>query len=659
MITKANESQHGLEYAWEVVSACEKAGIQCIADERPQGEILFYDPTGRKYATDRDLMDADVQIWDLLPDDNDKKDDIERKKELYNEVMLDAIGKDFEKFSVKWNNYQKQVGEKDIMATKNCSRIIGNYNEAKSVGPRNTRPLTTQDREEFEKFRKRWKSLGKNKKKHDSEEDEDYVDDFGSRVNGIEAQVSESDDALWDIEDFLDDQEILNPRDREFVKRNLSQRWGIEDVVDTDDPDWSEAWDDVHSELMLMYGNGHWDESVEKGATIYFKDKSEKPWKLDGIYDIQRVIEEINFVMAREPEGDIPEIDHIKIGNKEYDERDIDKVRREMEDDDLRMIEEAISNDEVKFDTITDIPDWATYYILNGEVTGEMNDDDVELVDNYLAKLKEKGIYLIEPIDGTYNEFNSSPKFGDACDTNDWICEVADNQMNESGSSNGGTIDVTIKFTSGHYGKKLEAGDERTIKVDLSTAPEEMYDEDDFMAWIAKVASDQIPGGGYIAKYDFEIPDDEAYKIIKMVKGEDGFGPDVDVDFDDPDSIPSEVSYEDALKIYKKLREAYDDHKVNYNKYSVIRDKVIDGVVNYLLKHNSLEDLAEKWFIDYGTANGWGWKTSFKYSIASKLHEIHKKKYPDEHEQDRVDTVRGWHEDNCSCGFCSSSDSSD
>ena len=54
-----------------------------------------------------------------------------------------------------------------------------------------------------------------------------------------------------------------------------------------------------------------------------------------------------------------------------------------------------------------------------------MNDDDVELVDNYLAELKEKGIYLIEPIDGTYNEFNSSPKFGDACDTNDWTCEVS------------------------------------------------------------------------------------------------------------------------------------------------------------------------------------------------------------------------------------------
>ena len=218
---------------------------------------------------------------------------------------------------------------------------------------------------------------------------------------------------------------------------------------------------------------------------------------------------------------------------------------------------------------------------------------------------------------------------------------------------------LTLIFTHGHYGKKLEVGDEQTIKVDLRTAPEELYDEDDVMSWIAGIASEQIPGGGYISKYDFEIPDEDADKLIKALKGDEGFGPDVDVDFDDPDSIPSEIPYVDALKIYKKMREAYDERKLNYNKYGGLRKKVIDGVVNDLLKHNSLDDLAEKWFIDYGTANGWGWKTSFKYSIAYALHEIDKKKHPDEHVSDEVNTIRGWHEDKCSCGFGSSSDSSD
>lgn len=197
-----NESEHGLEYAWEVVSACEKAGIQCIADERPNGEILFYDPKGKKYATDKDLMDADAQIWDLFGDNGKKTD-------LYDEVMLDAVGKDFEKFSVKWNANQKQVGEKDIMATKNCSRIIGNYNETRIVGKRKP---SKEFLDKVEQFKKRWRSIGKPK----ADDEEDYVDDFGDRVNGIEAQVSEGDESDdWssnedevEIQWMIDDKEL-------------------------------------------------------------------------------------------------------------------------------------------------------------------------------------------------------------------------------------------------------------------------------------------------------------------------------------------------------------------------------------------------------------------------------------------------------------------
>ena len=248
----------------------------------------------------------------------------------------------------------------------------------------------------------------------------------------------------------------------------------------------------------------------------------------------------------------------------------------------------------------------------------------------------------------------------------EWILVDADNllkrfgyNMNES-ESNGGTMDVTLTFTHGHYGKKLKAGEERTIKVDPSTAPK-LYDEDDFMTWIADVASDQVPGGGCFTKYDFEIPDEEAYKIIKAVNGDEGFGPDVDVDFEDfePEDVPSEISYGDALKFYKKMHDAYDDRKLDYTKYDKIRKRLMDAIVKGLLKEKSLDELADEWFINYGTMNGWGWKTSFKYNVACALHEIHKKKHPDEHVPDRVDTVRGWHEDNCSCGLCSSCDSSD
>ena len=85
--------------------------------------------------------------------------------------------------------------------------------------------------------------------------------------------------------------------------------------------------------------------------------------------------------------------------------------------------------------------------------------------------------------------------------------------------------------------------------------------------------------------------------------------------------------------------------------------KASDNLFNV---YNSIEELADKWFIDYGTANGWDWKTSFRYSIAYALHEIHKKKHPEEHEElPQREHWSGWHEDNCSCGFCSSRDSSD
>ena len=53
-----------------------------------------------------------------------------------------------------------------------------------------------------------------------------------------------------------------------------------------------------------------------------------------------------------------------------------------------------------------------------------MTVEDVKLVDDYLRKLDNDGIRLIAPIEGTENEFNLNPAFGDACDTTDWSCEI-------------------------------------------------------------------------------------------------------------------------------------------------------------------------------------------------------------------------------------------
>ena len=459
-----NESEHGLEYAWEVVSACEKAGIQCIADERPNGEILFYDPKGRKYATDKELMDADVQIWDLFGDNGQKTD-------LYDEVMLDAVGKDFEKFSVKWNASQKQVGEKDIMATKNCSRIIGNYNETRIVGKRKP---SKEFLDKVEKFKKKWRSLGKPK----ADDEEDYVDDFGDSVNGIEAQVSEGRDYLDDFKPidsaFLDDDDpdfdldddgwsndpdnyeyqdrmerrrkkakadgkkvcfrcgdIFDPKDGggvtkcgdEFCpgcsidRKDMIVKWFKDQMDESLDSsvvykrntvgtmdekmsDWyreayptdsemademeivgstfNDLWRDlnlgrdvyktigaddsivrerVFQHLSELTGKQYrtiynmWLKSVDESfdsAVVYWKPLPDDQWPpstFGGVHDIEGVLNEVKFMAQQCPEGDVPEIDHIKIGNKEYDERDIDRVRRGMEKDEIEMYRENYEDD--------------------------------------------------------------------------------------------------------------------------------------------------------------------------------------------------------------------------------------------------------------------------------------------------------------------------
>ena len=79
---------------------------------------------------------------------------------------------------------------------------------------------------------------------------------------------------------------------------------------------------------------------------------------------------------------------------------------------------------EIENDVVEGIPNWAAYYIGYGEVTDDMTVEDVKLVDDYLRKLDNDGIRLIAPIEGTENEFNPHPAFGDACDTTDWSCEI-------------------------------------------------------------------------------------------------------------------------------------------------------------------------------------------------------------------------------------------
>ena len=164
----------------------------------------------KAYPTDQDMIDemrpsrsTFQDVIDALESGEDVYEVIGADDSIVRERVFEELskltGKDYDYFYDMWlhTNY-----DESNMGNKFTERA------------RNTRPTTAKDREEFEKFRKRWKSLGKKKK---DDEEEDYVDDFGLRVNGIEAQVSEGDESddwsasegeveiIWDTTEFLDE----------------------------------------------------------------------------------------------------------------------------------------------------------------------------------------------------------------------------------------------------------------------------------------------------------------------------------------------------------------------------------------------------------------------------------------------------------------------
>ena len=415
--------------------------------------------------------------------------------------------------------------------------------------------------------------------------------------------------------------------------------------------------DEVYKTKHCNPIRGNFSESNKiDSAVVYWKDKSEEPMTLGDVHDLEDAFDAIKYILSHEP-GDIADIDHIKIGSKVYDRDDIDDyLAHEHELDELNyMYSENIDNrndwsaSDGEVEIMWDTNEHEDFGILRGDCSTYLIDyDRVDTHDDLIR-------VVCMMISKEYPDLDFEPD--DFVVANEDECWEQRGGMYTESESNGRTLDVTLSFTRGHYGKNLKVDDERTIKVDLDAAPE-LYDEDDLMDWISEIASDQIPGGGTITKYYFKVLDMD--RLVNALTGGKGFGTDLDIDIDDPDSIPSDISYKDAVNIYKQIYDAYDNRKLNYNKFDVLRKKVVDSVVAGLLKGSSIEELAKEWFIDYGTRNGWGWKTSFRYNIAAALHAIHMKKHPDEHRRlPQHNHWSGWHEDNCSCGLASSSDSSD
>lgn len=81
------------------------------------------------------------------------------------------------------------------------------------------------------------------------------------------------------------------------------------------------------------------------------------------------------------------------------------------------------------------------------------------------------------------------------------------------------------------------------------------------------------------------------------------------------------MTIEHAIEKYSELA-SYEERKAFRDAYA-----------KELMENTPIEELAKEWFRDYGTMNGWGDATSFKYGVACAIHAEHMKKYLEMHKK--------------------------
>ena len=389
-----SESRLGYGSMMSTISSCEDNGIQCIIDD-DNAEVLFYDPANKKYATSKDLSNAGTDIHGILLDKN-----------LYNQVMLNAVGDKFLDFSKRWDALQKESPEK-VYRTKKCTVIRGeNMAESSNYNPemddsiadwyRDAFPTDSEMADEMEvvgsTFYDVWRALN-----------------LGKDVYGVIG----AEDSIVRERVFQHLSELTGKKYRTIYKMWLASESTEKNNMYNEHLDDPRDWSASEGEVEIMWTRDFPEVGIESGDTEHFVVDFDVVLPND--YDIESncLKEEVCRLIRKE----YPDLDF------EDDDFDITNEREFWGDEATRHIY-PYDESNVKFDTITDIPDWATTYIMYGDMTEDMTDDDAEMVDAYLAKLAEQGISLIEPIKGSENEFNSYPAFGDACATIDWTCEI-------------------------------------------------------------------------------------------------------------------------------------------------------------------------------------------------------------------------------------------
>ena len=239
-----------------------------------------------------------------------------------------------------------------------------------------------------------------------------YYYDPKRRKYGDDKLLHDNDVSIWDI---VEDKELFDAilfDATGAIFKDFAVRWN--DLQKKSDGD------EVYKTQICRPIRGNFTEGNQiDSAIVYWKDSRIKPYIIYQVHSIIEALYVLDGMIDNEPEGDFPEVDHIRIGNKDYDQAAIEQYRADL--DDMVYDESGDSEDDV----VEKIPNWATTYIMYGDVPDNLTDEDIQMVDDFIDKLASQGISLISPIEGTESEFEPHPAFGDACDTTDWSCETS------------------------------------------------------------------------------------------------------------------------------------------------------------------------------------------------------------------------------------------
>lgn len=369
-----SESTLGPDYIGDVVVSCDRTEIkfpgsdevfhmECIVDDA-NGEIYYYEPKLARYATDKLLHENDLDIWEVL-----------KNPDLINEVFLDAHGDEFKEFAVKWNGLQTKGEDDEVYKTQTCRPIRGNFTEGNQIDSAIVY----------------WK---------DSRIQPHVISQVHSLIEALYVL-----DGMQDSEPEGDLPEIDHIRigNKDYDQAAIEQY-----RADLDDMVYDESMDDNPRDLSDSEGEVEimWDTDEYEDFGIFKGDGSTYLIDYDRADTHDRLVDEVCRMIGKEyPDLDFGTDDFVIVNEDEFWEQ------------------RGGNPGQGEDDVVEKIPNWATTYIMYGDVPDNLTDEDIKLVDDFIDRLASQGIALISPIEGTESEFEPHPAFGDACDTTDWSCE--------------------------------------------------------------------------------------------------------------------------------------------------------------------------------------------------------------------------------------------